>query len=359
MTNYEYNEKQKQIYRDFLLETFLPLLESDSTKVLEYEQGWYNSANPINAFTKREYENINSLILYLTMQKLNSEDPRFCTFEQAKKNNCYVKKGEHAAAKIMTKVFPYYDLEKDPEQKKILFTTYNHLRSMIAKNGKKLYTFFDEGFKSDHPRANPSVKILYLYHASQIEGLEKYIPQENNKTEIELHSFVDFAAKGMGIEIFHDGRNSAFYRPEDDTIHLPKEKQFKTENEYNVTVLHEITHATGVQKRLNRESLAKYSESLQFRAKEELVAELGAVLVRKAANIKTDTVIDLNNHLAYLQSWKSVLTDPNDKGKTIEECFNNASKASKYICDKEREYEKLVVSEINKTQIKEKEQEGR
>ena len=161
MTNYEYNEKQKQIYRDFLVETFLPLLESDSTKVLEYEQGWYNSANPINAFTKREYENINSLILYLTMQKFNSEDPRFCTFEQAKKNNCYVKKGEHAAA----------DVDKDPEQKDILFTTYNHLRGLIAKNEKKLYTFFDEGFKSDHPRANPSVKILYLYHASQIVGL--------------------------------------------------------------------------------------------------------------------------------------------------------------------------------------------
>ena len=355
-----YDEKCQEIYRNFLLKTFLPILEDDGQKIIKWEQGWYNSPTPINAFTNREYSGINSLLLYLTMKELKTDDPRFCTFDQARNNKCFVKNGEHAAAVIQTLTFPYYDLDKDPDEKnQPLYATYSQLRYMINVQKRNIFDYFtmspnlsnDEryNFRIKHPGYRPSHKLIYLFHASQIGNIGKYQSndKEKNNTQIELSSFVDYAAKGMHVEILNDGGNGCYFAG-DGNVHLAPKDTFKSEEFYNVVALHELSHATGTKDRLNRPCFEKYALNLDERAKEELIAELSAVLTRKEANIKTNSVIDLNNHLAYLQSWKSVLSNPDDRGKIIDECFKAASKASNFIIYKEREYEKTLVQNQDK-----------
>lgn len=103
-------------------------------------------------------------------------------------------------------------------------------------------------------------------------------------------------------------QDCAFYSQAADMITLPCKYQFTgatrydAGREYYSTMLHEMAHSTGAEKRLNRlRSSAFASEAY---AKEELVAELTAALVGYRLGIET-TIND--NNACYLASWAKVL----------------------------------------------------
>ncbi|MFN7882886.1 MAG: zincin-like metallopeptidase domain-containing protein, partial [bacterium] len=79
------------------------------------------------------------------------------------------------------------------------------------------------------------------------------------------------------------GGEGAFYRPLTDTIHMPDRTRFvgsatssATECLYS-TLLHELTHWTGIKTRCDREFGKRFGDDAY--AMEELVAELGAAFL--------------------------------------------------------------------------------
>lgn len=122
--------------------------------------------------------------------------------------------------------------------------------------------------------------------------------------------------------ISHYGKHS-FFNPAEDAIVLPRPEQFSNPAAYEATLLHELTHWTGVKPRLNRDSLANYG-SLKGRAEEELVAEIGAFFLSAFFNIESD----IENHASYVQSWQQHLDE-----KDIMRATNNASMAFHYLVD--------------------------
>jgi antirestriction protein ArdC len=101
----------------------------------------------------------------------------------------------------------------------------------------------------------------------------------------------------------------ACYLPAPDTVCMPAPGRFERAEAYDATLFHELCHASGHPRRLNRPSLqtpcpfgsAPYSE-------EELVAEMGAALLGGVTGI--DSVI-LDNSAAYIDFWLSrVQKDP-------------------------------------------------
>jgi DNA primase traC len=102
---------------------------------------------------------------------------------------------------------------------------------------------------------------------------------------------------------------------------------------YYGTALHELTHWTGAESRLNRD-LKNYSVSETARAREELIAEIGSYALCK------DLKLDFNpqNSAAYVQSWCEILRDKPDE---IMKATHAALTAKEYIQGSEHRMEKV------------------
>lgn len=135
--------------------------------------------------------------------------------------------------------------------------------------------------------------------------------------------------------ISHDGGASAYYRPATDSIHLPKPETFDSEAHFYGTLLHEIGHSTGSQKRLARPGV---TNSIRYGsheyALEELVAEMSAAFLLAEAGINCEGLID--NSASYIASWiKSLRDDP----KLVVRAGAQAQKAVDYVLDRNFEPE--------------------
>lgn len=117
----------------------------------------------------------------------------------------------------------------------------------------------------------------------------------------------------------------AFYRPKADTVHMPAQSAFTTEQAYYHVLAHELSHWTGNPKRLNRDQSAGFgSEGYAF---EELIAELSAAFTMARLGMGES---QMPHHANYLKSWIGALK--NDKGY-IMKAASKASAASAYLVD--------------------------
>ena len=82
-----------------------------------------------------------------------------------------------------------------------------------------------------------------------IVGIPKLEVTQNEIQPVEL---VDTISGSMGVSISYHKSDQAFYRPVEDRIYLPYRQQFHSEYAYASTALHELSHATGSEHRLNR-----------------------------------------------------------------------------------------------------------
>jgi antirestriction protein ArdC len=103
-----------------------------------------------------------------------------------------------------------------------------------------------------------------------------------------------------------------------------------TEHYYSV-LFHELVHATGHQKRLNRfenTKSMKFLEGKSHYAYEELVAELGSMLFASKYNLSVESTVR-EDHIAYLQSWIKALRSE-DGTKLLTSAAAKAAAAFKY-----------------------------
>ena len=119
------------------------------------------------------------------------------------------------------------------------------------------------------------------------------------------------------------GGARCFYSPAEDYIGMPDIKAFNSDVAYYSTLLHELTHWTGSDKRMKRDmSGGMNSESY---AKEELVAEIGSAFLSNSLNIEKTVRED---HAQYLNNWISVIQ--NDE-KAMITAFSQAQKAVDFL----------------------------
>ena len=95
----------------------------------------------------------------------------------------------------------------------------------------------------------------------------------------------------------------ACYSPGADRIAMPLPEAFSSREAYAATWAHEQIHSTGHPSRLERAQIGVMGSSAY--AKEELVAELGAVIVCQRLQISSD----FQNHAAYLAHWAELLRE--------------------------------------------------
>ena len=124
------------------------------------------------------------------------------------------------------------------------------------------------------------------------------------------------------VEIVYGGGES-FYRPSEDRIYLPEKVFFKSTSGFYGTAFHELVHATGAKKRLDRDLSGGFGSAKY--AAEELVAEVGAVLLCAQLGIELEQKEE-KNHTAYLLSWLKSC-----ELKDFTDALNKAESASDWL----------------------------
>ena len=244
---------------------------------------------PKNVLSGKKYRGINILLLWSSAIERQFSSTEWASFKQwSEKKEC-IRKGEKGS---MVVYYDTFEREVDGEIKKI-----------------------------------PFLKSSVVFNRCQ---LASYTPEEK-QPEPETHSFagkinvVEDFITNTGALVEHIG-SSACYVPMEDRIYMPDPESFigtdtctATEGYYS-TLLHELTHWSGAEKRLNRVKGKKFGDANY--ANEELVAELGAAFLCAEFDI---TTADKADHANYIAHWLKVLKDN-------KQCvFTAASEASKAV----------------------------
>ena len=137
------------------------------------------------------------------------------------------------------------------------------------------------------------------------------------------------AATGAMIE---HGFPTACYRRDQDAIEMPKWEWFinsatsTAAESYYAVVLHELTHWTGAEHRLNRAWGKRFGD--QAYAREELVAEIGSAFLCAALGISSEPRED---HAAYVADWLKILKSDN---RAIFTAASAAQEAHEYLMNR-------------------------
>ena len=162
----------------------------------------------------------------------------------------------------------------------------------------------DAGQDVDH--FIPFLKAYTVFCVDQIDGLPEHFyckPVETTDSIKRIaHADAFFAKTGA---VIRNGGSQAYYMPSTDIIQMPPFETFESATSYTSTLAHECVHWTSAPHRLNRD-LSRYSKDKSERAREELIAELGAVFLCADLGVVPE-LEPRPDHASYLASWLKVL----------------------------------------------------
>lgn len=228
---------------------------------------------PFNPVTGKPYRGVNEL--WLTMQ--GHADPRWMTYRQALEAGAQVSKGSKAET--------------------IEYWQWRERKALTDESGKPLLDEDGNRRYAEILLDRPRVYYASVFNGSQIEGLEPWIAPAPSFDPIERAEAI---AAGAGVPVFHDQQDRAFYNALKDEIHLNSRSDFKSAETYYATLLHEVGHATGHERRLDRFFGPPGAEEY---AREELRAEIASYMLGRELGIGFDP----GNHAAYAESWLKAL----------------------------------------------------
>ncbi len=153
-------------------------------------------------------------------------------------------------------------------------------------------------------------------------------PDQVKPCDITL-AMVEALKDRAGLKVSH-GSPGASYAIYGDTVRLPSPDKFTSPDAYAATLCHELIHWSGSSDRLDREGITRFdSFGTKQYAFEELVAEMGAVMLSQGLGLSVPGKLD-KNHAAYLRSWIKGLKDNPD---AITRAATLAKDATTWILD--------------------------
>ena len=290
------------------------------------EWAWNRKAFlPRNAVTGTQYQGINRLNLSFEAVERGYSDPRWLTLKKANEMGYSIKPG---AKGVFCEKWIWQKLEK------VINEETGEVEKDEEGNEKRIMVDLQR----------PIINYFYLYNASEIEGFPPYIEPKINE-QSNILDVADSFIVSSECPVEEKFQEKAFYSPMEDKITLPPRKYFKSDEAFLGTLLHEMSHSTGNEKRLNRD--IKNLFGTEKYALEELTAELSCVFLE--AELDMDIDFTRQDHINYFNSWIKALKDnPNELYKVC----NNASKSCNRLMEN---YEKVRIYENTKVNQEEKE----
>lgn len=277
------------------------VIEKLESGIIPWKKSWSADQMPANYLTKKPYRGIN-LWLLLSM---GYQDPYFLTFNQVKELKGYLEKGAKSVPVV------YWNF------------IYVH-----RETGKKISDEQKLNFPPNELKKISYLKYYRVFHISAIKGIEFVLPEKVDRMIEDLPEACNKVIQDMfdAPRIIHR-ENSAYYSPETDIINMPRLEKFISQRHYYSVLFHELVHATGHEKRLNRDAITgRHAFGSNTYSKEELTAEMGAGYLNCHTGILNEDLLE--NSAAYIEAWLKKLR--NDKTLIIE-AASRAQKAVDYI----------------------------
>ncbi|WP_302561094.1 ArdC family protein [Phocaeicola sartorii] len=313
------------------LERFTELMIKKISSIKgDWKKPWFTEnfmAWPKN-LSGREYNGMNALMLMLLCEENSYKLPVFCTFQRVSGLNYSTdRQGNH---KPLTDAngerLPQVSVQKGEKSFPVFITTF----TVVDKETKEKIKMEDYRKLSPEEQKKysvyPKLNVHNVFNVAQTnlrearpELYEKLCERNNLKRPASLDDEkMAFAPLDEMIEkklwvcpISLEHQDSAYYSIAKDAIVLPEKSQFINGESFYGTLLHEMTHSTGAEGRLDRIKPAAFG-SKEY-AREELVAELGSALVASQYGI-TKTIKE--DSAQYLGSWLDVLKESPEFLKT-------------------------------------------
>ena len=293
-----------------------------------------------NAFTGHKYSGMNELFLELMSRARKYDDPRFATFNQARQNGYHIQKGSKG---LPIQFFSFINKETKKPWNEAEFR--EKTKNMTPEEKQK--------------EADKKIAIAKTFHVFNAKNL---ISNENQKTlsenipitkfnkKVNTNELIDKFEKNLieNMEVGFNERHSegAFYTPALDEVTMPLKEQFNSYEERMATLLHELGHATGHEKRLNRDLSGKFGTTNY--SKEELIVEMNSVFMVNTLGLEISDE-QKENHLLYLDSWgKHIKNNP----KEFLYALNDSLKIKEYMLENGKFNEIFLEEEINLEDLK-------
>jgi antirestriction protein ArdC len=242
------------------------------------------------------YSGINVLLLWSETVSRGFRSPTWMTFRQAAELGAHVRKGETGSTVVYA----------------------NRVRKTeTAENG------------DETEREIAFLKTYTVFNVDQIGDLPEHGQPSPERPEPVANRIaaVDAFFSATGAVVRHGG-SKAFYAPGPDLIQMPPIETFRDVVSYYATLAHEGVHWSGAKHRIDRD-LLRYAKDRTARAREELIAELGAVFLCADLGIVPE-MEPRADHASYIASWVEVLS--NDK-RAIFSAAAHAQRAVAYLHD--------------------------
>lgn len=232
--------------------------------VVPWRRPW-TARGPCNLVSRRPYRGINVLVLACQ----GRPSPWWLTFRQAARLGGRVRDGERGTQVVFWRV-----IDPDPEG-----------ASGPGRRGVVLRTYT-------------------VFHESQCELPAGVVPPDREAGP-GIRPCEEVLAAMADPPHVVTGSDLACYLPVTDTVHIPRRADFAEPEAYYATLFHELAHATGHPRRLNRSALVTPAPfgSPDY-SREELIAEMASAFVCGATGIAPAT---LTASAEYIAGWLAAL----------------------------------------------------
>ena len=296
-----------------------------STKASDYKKTWEDDAFfiPLNFDSKKPYRGVNRMLLQERIGLTEAfANPYFLTFKQIKKHKGTLKKGAKGYEVVYYSIRYVVPADKNTGRKAYSSTDTQKVIAYLKKYN----------LPENIVTRIPMIRYYNVYNGEDITGIDFKLPEvkigravpdtdtENQAAQLIVENYPNPPA------IKHGG-NEAYYKLSEDLVRMPKIEQFDSVNDYYRTLFHELTHSTRHENRLNREKISFRFGDTGY-AKEELVAEFGAVFLSAWAGIMW---YNNKNHAAYLKGWNSAIKEAENDNKFLMRAASLAQAATDYI----------------------------
>ena len=261
------------------------LIELMQQGVAPWRKPWDGSGggHHCNLISGHRYRGSNPILLTLGMHIRGSALPFWCGYAEAKGLGISPKKGSKAAMILRPQLLQRADQQEQGQRE----------QPDCAEGASRSWV---------------SYRPVAVFNAADLEGpgLAELIAARQEaaglqaRPEPERLAAAEAVLSAWPVPVSFGG-DRAFYLPQLDRIQLPERASFQSAAAFYATWAHEQVHSTGHSSRLKRDLGGAFGKPRY--AREELVAELGAVLLGDRLEIGSE----LQSHAAYLEHWIALL----------------------------------------------------
>jgi antirestriction protein ArdC len=297
-----------------------------------------------NLLSGRRYSGANPALLSLAQHLRGSALPYWCGFAEAKALGLFPRKGSKAVHVLRPQVQGRSDGHPQAEHQSQ--NRQNRDRQNRDRQGRDRQEprnvsalLPGDRQRADETSAEGHRWVRYrpvpVFNAADLEGealeglirMRRQAETERRRPEPERLAAAEAVLRGWPVPVSFGG-DRACYLPQPDRIVLPERSAFHSTAALYATWAHEAIHSTGHSNRLARDlsgGMGAGGDGGRAYAREELVAELGAVLLGDRLEIGAA----MANHAAYLDHWIGLLQET---PRLLFQVLGEARRAAELIC---------------------------